>query len=78
MGLLEAALALIGLAALIGAIVYWCLRRLSGAPIEEDLAAPYREALHSATRLQSAARDLEQKMYAEALRHIEGDPGGEQ
>jgi hypothetical protein len=75
MGRLEAVLALIGLAALIGAIAYWCLRRLSGTPVEEDLAAPYREGLHTAVRLQSTARDLEQKMYVEALRHAEGDKG---
>ncbi len=76
MGLLEAVLALIGLVALIGAIAYWCLWRLSGTPVEEDLAALYREALHTATRLQSAARDLEQKMYAEAMRHVGDDSGG--
>jgi hypothetical protein len=75
MGLLEAVLALIGLVALIGAIAYWCLRRLPTRPVEDDLAAPYREGLHSAIRLQSTARDLEQKMYAEAMRHAEGDKG---
>jgi hypothetical protein len=73
MGLLEAVLALIGLLALIVAIAHWGLRRLPATPVEEDLASPYREALHTATRLQSAARDLEQKMYAEALRHAEDD-----
>ncbi len=75
MGVLEAGLALIGLVALIGAIAYWFLRRLPDTPVEEDLAAPYREGLHAAVRLQSAARDLEQKMYTEAMRHAEGDTG---
>jgi hypothetical protein len=75
MGLLEAVLALIGLVALIGAIAHWFLRRLSGTSVEEDLAAPYREGLHVGIRLQNAALDLEQQLYAEKLRHAEGDKG---
>jgi hypothetical protein len=42
-------------------------------PAEEDLAAPYREGLHAAIRMQGVALALEQQLYAEALRHAEGD-----
>lgn len=34
-----------------------------------DLAAPYWEGLHAAARLQQTAMELEQQMYAEAVRH---------
>ncbi len=68
MGLLEAALALIGLVALIGVIARWHMRRLSELPAEADLAAPYRDGLYAAIRMQSVAQDLEQQLYAEAIR----------
>lgn len=75
MGVLEAVLALIGLVALIGAIARHQLRRLpEPPPAEPDLAAPYREGLHAAIRIQVVAQDLEQQLYAEALRHAEADP----
>jgi hypothetical protein len=70
MGILEAILALVGLAALVGAAVRWNMRRplaLEPAP-EDDLAAPYREALYAALRMQVAAQELKQQMYAEAVR----------
>jgi hypothetical protein len=73
---LEAALGFIGLVMLLGATLYW-FSPPDPPVVEEDLAAPYREGLHAAMRLQSAARDLEQKMYTEAMRHAEGDTGGE-
>jgi hypothetical protein len=74
MGFLEAALSLIGLVALIAVIVRWCLRPpLSDGSLEEDIAAPYREGLHAAVRLQTVAQDLEQQIYAEAIRQTEGD-----
>jgi hypothetical protein len=38
-------------------------------PVVEDLAAPYREGLHTAVRM---AQDLEQQIYAEAARHLDG------
>jgi hypothetical protein len=38
----------------------------------EDLAAPYREGLHAAVRMQKVAADLEQQIYAEAARHLDG------
>jgi hypothetical protein len=77
MGLLEAVLALIGLVSVIGAVVRWHLRRPSDPlPIEADLAAPYREGLHAAVRMQGVAQDLEQQMYAEAIRRAENVPGG--
>lgn len=72
MGFIEAVLALIGLVALIGAIARWHLQRLE-SPAEEDLAAPYREGLHAAIRIQDVAHDLKQQIYAEALRHAKGD-----
>jgi hypothetical protein len=78
MWLLEAALALIGLVSLIGAVVRWHLRRSSALPpVEADLAAPYREGLHAAIRMQGVAQDLEQQMYAEAVRRAESQSGGE-
>jgi hypothetical protein len=68
MGVIEAFLALIGLATLIGAVVRWNVRRLPEPAPEDDLAAPYREALHAALRMQVAAQELKQQMYAEAMR----------
>jgi hypothetical protein len=73
MGFLEAVLAVIGLVALIGVVVLWHLLRTNAQPLEEDLAAPYREGLHAAVRIQGYAQELEQQIYAEALRHAEGD-----
>jgi len=73
MGFVEAVLALIGLVALIGVVVHRQLRRLPGRPAEEDRAAPYREGLHAAIRIQDVANDLEQQIHAEALRHAGGD-----
>jgi hypothetical protein len=76
MGFLEAALALIGLVALVAVIVRWCLRPpLSDGLLEEDIAAPYREGLHAAVRLQTVAQELEQQLYTEALRHSEDEAG---
>ena len=73
MGFLEAVLALIGLVALIGAIARWYMQRLPESPAEADLAAPYREGLHAANRMQVVAQDLEQQLYAEALRHARSE-----
>jgi hypothetical protein len=75
MGFLEAVLALVGLVALIGAIGRWHIRGLSDRPVEEDLAAPYREGLHAAVRIQGVAQDLKQQLYAEALRQAEDEAG---
>ncbi len=68
MGLLEALLALIGLVALGSIVTRWYLRTPDPPP-EEDLAAPYREALHTAVHLQHAAWKAERQLYAEAVRH---------
>jgi hypothetical protein len=68
MGALEAVLALIGLAALIGAAVRWNMQRTAEPEPEDDLGRPYREALHAALRMQVAAQELKQEMYAEAIR----------
>jgi hypothetical protein len=75
MGLLEAVLALVGLVALIAITVRWCLRPPSSVSLEEDLAAPYREGLHAAVRLQRVAQDLEQQLYAEAIGQAEDGQG---
>jgi hypothetical protein len=49
----------------------------STEPPGEDRAAPYREGLHAANRIQRVAQDLEQQIYAEAARQIERDQGGQ-
>jgi hypothetical protein len=77
MGVIEAPLALIGLVALFGLVVRWQLWwRPSelAPPIEADLAAPYREGLDTAMRLQAVAEGLEQELFAEAVRQIEAEP----
>lgn len=74
MGVLEAVLALIGLATLIGAVVRWNVRQLPEPAPEADLAAPYRDALHAALRMQVAAQELKQQMHAEAIHHSENQP----
>jgi hypothetical protein len=78
MGLLEAALGFIALVAVLGALHHWLPPRDPPAP-EVDLAAPYREGLYAAIRMQVVAQDLEQQMYAEAARHTSKaiEAGGE-
>lgn len=74
MSVVEAVLALIGLLALVSLVVHWQLRRRSSEPplpIEADLAAPYREGLYAAMRMQATAQDLEQQMYARAIKNAE-------
>jgi hypothetical protein len=77
MGALETVLAGIGLMAVIGGVVRWHLARSVEPPPEPDLAAPYREGLHAAMRMQVVAQDLEQQMYAEAIRRADSQPDGE-
>lgn len=74
MGWLETTLGFAGLVMLLGGMLYW-LSSPDPPVIEEDLAAPYREALHAGMRLQNAALDLEQQLYVEALRHSEDEAG---
>ena len=67
MGVIEAALALIGLAFLV--FLMWpSPKKPESPPAEEDLAAPYREGLHAAVRMQRVAQDLEHQMLVEAAR----------
>jgi hypothetical protein len=80
MAVLEAGLAVFGLFAL--CMFCWYLGKddepADAPPVAEgDLAAPYREGLHAAMRIQVAVQDQEQQMYAEAIRHAGDDPGGE-
>ncbi len=66
MDILESVLALIGLLALVGGAAWSCFKRPPAPSVGEDVAAPYREALHAAVRMQRVAQDLEAQMYAEA------------
>jgi hypothetical protein len=75
MGVLEAVLAVVGLVLLILLAIEALSGEASAPAPEEDLAAPYREGLHAAIRMQGVAQDLEQQLYAEAMRHAEGDGG---
>jgi hypothetical protein len=72
MGFLEALLALIGLALLI-LLAIGALSERSPEPPTEDRAAPYREGLHAALRIQGVAQDLEQQLYAEAATHMDDE-----
>jgi hypothetical protein len=74
---LAAMLTLITLVVLIGATIGWQLQRLSQPRSEDDPAAPYRQGLHAAVRMQRVAQDLEQQIYAEAVRRAEAEPNGE-
>jgi len=69
MNVLVILLAVIGLVLLImlaaGALV---AERSPEPPPGDDPAAPYREGLHAAVRMQRVAQDLEQQIYAEAER----------
>lgn len=72
MAVIEAGLAVVGLV-FVGLIVwaaFWGEAQRVIAP-SEDLAAPYREGLHAAVRMQRVAADLEQQIYAEAARQFE-------
>lgn len=71
MAVLEVILAVIGLVALVLiAVAALGDDRPSAAPPVEDAAAPYREGLHAAIRMQRVAQDLEQQIYAEAAQHM--------
>ena len=80
MGAVETVLALVGLVTVILGAGRWQMGRIAAAapPVEEDVAAPYREGLHAAVRMQRVAQDLEAQIYAEAAkqrRHPAGDTG---
>jgi hypothetical protein len=71
MSAVEAVLAVVGLLALVSLAVGWHVGRQTEPPVsEEDAAAPYREGLHAAIRMQRVAQDLEAQMYAEAAKHV--------
>jgi hypothetical protein len=73
MAVLEAILAVVGLLMLVLLAYCFLAESKPDAPAEEDLAAPYREGLHAALRLQATAHDLQQQMYAEAIRRAEAE-----
>ncbi len=77
MEVLIALLALVGLIALVVAALAWLASKIPEQTPEEDLAAPYREGLHAAGRLQAMAQDLERQMYVEAARHLGARPAEE-
>ncbi len=70
MPVIEAVLAVVGVLALagVGAAVLWPERPEPEPAAEVDLAAPYREGLHAAMRIQGVAKDLEHQLYVEAMR----------
>lgn len=80
MAVLEAMFAVIGL----GLLSLLALGALSHKtppappPPSEDPAAPYREGLHAAVRMQRVAQDLEQQLYAEMLRQADGEAEAEE
>ncbi len=65
-------LAIIGLAFLI-LVAIGAMNGQEAAPPVEDLAAPYREGLQAAVRMQRVAQDLEQQIYAEAAQAMQGE-----
>ena len=74
MAAVEAILAGVGLLALVFVVlVATSASDRPPAPPAEDLAAPYREGLHTAVRLQRSAQDLEQQIWAEAARHADAE-----
>jgi hypothetical protein len=73
MGVLEAVLALIGLAALIALVVRWYVGPQPARP-EDNAAAPYLEGLHAAMRMHTVGQELEQQLYAEAMRQADQAP----
>jgi hypothetical protein len=73
MGVLEAILAVIGLGLLILLAIGALSDKAPAPPPVEDPAAPYREGLHAAIRMQRVAQDLEQQIYAEATRHLDAE-----
>jgi hypothetical protein len=73
MAVIEAVLAIIGLGLLI-LLAIGAFSEQDKAPAPppiEDAAAPYREGLHAAVRMQRVAQDLEQQIYAEAAQQID-------
>ncbi len=78
MSALAVVLALVGAVALLFAIVALARKKqkpVSAPPlVEPDLAAPYREGLYAAIRLQRAAQDFEHQLYVEAVQHKRHEP----
>jgi hypothetical protein len=78
MGVIEALLAIVGLLFLLMLLIGVLSQETPAPPPSEDAATPYREGLHAAVRMQQVAQDLEQQIYAEAARQMEGEPAGTQ
>jgi hypothetical protein len=75
MAAVEAILAAVGLLTLVGLGVLLHDKAPSPPPLIEDAAAPYREGLHAAVRMQRVAQDLEQQIYAAAAQQLGAEPG---
>ncbi len=75
-GVIEAVLAGVGVVFLFFMVLAATSKKSPASPPTEDLAAPYREGLHAANRMQRVAQDLEQQIYAEAMRQAEDEAAG--
>jgi hypothetical protein len=73
MNVLVVILAIIGLGLLVLLAIGALTDSEPASPPIEDSAAPYREGLHAAIRMQRVAQDLEQQIYAEAARVAEAE-----
>jgi hypothetical protein len=72
MAIISVVLAIIAIVVVALAIIALTRPEPGPPPVEADLAAPYREGLHAAVRLQRSAQDLEAQIWAEAARHEDG------
>jgi hypothetical protein len=68
MAVIEIIFAVIGLLTVIVLALTWHVDPESEPSVNDDLSVPYREGLHAAMRIQTVAQELEQELYAEAMR----------
>jgi hypothetical protein len=72
MAVVEAFPTVCGVIVLVVMVIAALVPSLTDSP-REDRVTPYREGLDAANRMQRAAQDVEQQIYAEAARHLESD-----